>query len=410
MARVLLRCRTVVWWSMASVILKRGREDSLVRRHPWVFSGAIARIDGSPTSGETVEVLTSDGVVCGRGAYSPRSEITVRIWTFDPDEQVDETFFRARLARAIGARQPPQNEWGMAARRLVYAESDGLPGLIVDRYADYVVCQFLAAGAEYWKTTIVALLQDLAPNKGLYERSDVAVRDKEGLPKRSGVLAGEAPPDLLEIQEGPHRFLVDVKAGHKTGFYLDQRDNRPRAAEYMREAEVLDGFAYTGGFSVAALSAGAAHATVLDSSAGALALARRNLDLNGIDPSRSHTEEADAFTLLRQYRDRNRRFDAIVLDPPKFAGSGRSVERACRGYKDINLLACKLLRSGGVLVTFSCSQHVSADLFQKTIAYAALDAGREVQIIHWLRQASDHPTALHFPEAEYLKGLICRVW
>jgi 23S rRNA (cytosine1962-C5)-methyltransferase len=395
---------------MASITLKAGRKKSLVCRHPWIFSGSIAKIDGVPGGGETLDILASDGSLCGRGAYSPRSQISVRVWTFNPEEEVSHAFLRDRLARAIRSRHPDQEKWHDACGRLVHAESDGFPGLIVDRYADFLVCQFLSAGAEYWRDTAVAALRELAPCKGIYERSDTNARDKEGLPRRTGVMAGQPPPDLIEIREGQCRFLVDVKRGHKTGFYLDQRDNRVRAGKYLRDADVLDCFAYTGGFSVVALKEGAAHVTGVDSSAGALDLARRNLVLNGMDISSVELREGDVFSVLRFYRDSGRRFDAIILDPPKFAASQSEVERACRGYKDINMLACKLLRSGGVLITFSCSQRVSVELFQRTVAYAALDAKRDVQILEWLHQASDHVTALSFAEGNYLKGLICRVW
>ncbi|MFH1243470.1 MAG: class I SAM-dependent methyltransferase [Pseudomonadota bacterium] len=395
---------------MTSITLKEGREESLLRRHPWIFSGAISRVDGVLRTGETVAILTSDGRLCGRGAFSPYSQIAVRVWTFNPEEEVSEAFLRNRLARAISSRHPQQEKHNEDCGRLVYAESDGFPGLIVDRYADFLVCQFLAAGAEFWKDTIVALLEELSPCRGIYERSDTNTRDKEGLPRCTGILRGQTPPDLVEIREGRRCFLVDIKRGHKTGFYLDQRDNRLRAAEYMRDAEVLDCFAYTGGFSVVALKAGAAQVISVDSSSGALDLAQRNISLNRIDASQVELKEDDVFTLLRRYRDSRRQFDVIILDPPKFAASRLSVERACRGYKDINMLACKLLRPGGVLITFSCSQHVSLDLFQKTVAYAAIDAKRDVQTLEWLHQASDHATALNFPEGNYLKGMICRVW
>jgi 23S rRNA (cytosine1962-C5)-methyltransferase len=393
----------------ASVILKSGREKSIRNRHPWIFSGAIERVEGAPASGETVVIRTHDGGVCGCGAFSPRSQITVRVWTFQPDEDVSEAFFRTRLERAIALRRSAPAEGIASCGRQVYAESDGLPGLIVDRYGDYLVCQFLSAGAEYWKNTIRDILWDLIPVKGIYERSDVAARGKEGLPQTSGLLMGKEPPDLIEISENFCRFLVDVRQGHKTGFYFDQCDNRRSAAAYLDHSEILDGFAYTGAFTVASLKAGAAAATVVDSSAKSVALARRNIALNHLDETSVFVEEGDVFTLLRRYRKEGRAFDAVILDPPKFALSARDVKKACRAYKDINLAALKLLRPGGILITFSCSHHVGSDLFQKTVAYAALDARREVQIVRRLHQAADHPVSLNFPEGEYLKGLICRV-
>ncbi|HBH61133.1 MAG TPA: 23S rRNA (cytosine(1962)-C(5))-methyltransferase RlmI [Nitrospiraceae bacterium] len=395
---------------MASVILKAQREKSVLRRHPWIFSGAIAKIHGSPQTGETVDILAKDGKWCGRGAFSPRSQITVRVWTVNPDEEVSPALFRSRLKHAVESRLPLLEKYDTNACRLVNSESDGIPGLIVDRYRDFLVCQFLAAGAEYWKQTIVNQLAELVPTVGIYERSDVTVREKEGLPKLTGVLSGQDPPELVEIREGVYRFLVDIRHGHKTGFYLDQRDNRAFVHEYAGNSEVLNCFSYTGGFTVAALKGGATGVINIESSADSLELGLRNIRLNGLDMAKVKNMEGDVFTIMRQYRDSDRRFEAIILDPPKFAGSRGQLMRACRGYKDINLLAMKLLRPGGILITFSCSGLLDKDLFQKIVADASLDAGRESQIIRWLSQATDHPTSLYFPEGSYLKGLICRVW
>ena len=396
---------------MKSIILKPKREKNLLRRHPWIFSGAVAEVRGQPQPGETVEILSANGTWCGRGAYSPRSQIAVRLWTFAPDEAIDDAFFRSRLARALTARQAQMNTDGpLAVCRLVNAEADGLPGLIVDRYADFLVCQIQATGPEYWREAIVRGLRELLPAFSIYERSDARVRDKEGLPARVGILAGREPDDLIEITEGRCRFLVDIKTGHKTGFYLDQRPNRAMASEYATGNAVLNCFAYTGGFAVACAMAGAAEITNIETSAAALDLCRRNLELNGIDHARIDNVEGDVFVVLRQYRDAGRQFDLIILDPPKFAESRHQLERASRGYKDINLLAFKLLRPGGILFTFSCSGLLDRDLFQKIVAGAALDAGRDAQIVRWLTQGPDHPSALHFPEGGYLKGLACRVW
>ncbi|RJR15878.1 MAG: 23S rRNA (cytosine(1962)-C(5))-methyltransferase RlmI [Nitrospiraceae bacterium] len=395
---------------MISVVLKPQREKSLLRRHPWVFSGAIAKIHGSPQPGETVDIVASDGKWCGSGAFSPHSQITVRIWTFDRDEEVSPSLFRSRLQRAVKSRLHLLEKYATNACRLVNSESDFLPGLIVDQYSDFLVCQFLSAGAEYWKQTIVGQLSALIPNKGIYERSDVNAREKEGLPEHTGLLCGQEPPELVEIREGLNRFLVDIRYGHKTGFYLDQRDNRTIVTEYAGNSEILNCFSYTGGFAVAALKGGSAGITNIDSSADALKIGLQNIILNGLDDAKVINMEGDVFTVMRQYRDSNRRFDSIILDPPKFAASRGQLMRACRGYKDINLLAIKLLRPGGILFTFSCSGLVDKDLFQKIVADAALDAGRESQIIRWLHQATDHPTSLNFPEGSYLKGLLCRVW
>jgi 23S rRNA (cytosine1962-C5)-methyltransferase len=393
---------------MKAIILKRGREKSILRKHPWIFSGAIAKVEGHPKFGETVDVLAAEGALLARGAYSPQSQITVRIWTFDPREDVSAELFANRLARAIEARRSLLSMDGPVGLRLVNAESDCLPGIIIDRYGEFLVVQFLSAGAEYWKSVVTETLVRLLPSSGLYERSDVDVREKEGLPKLAGVLAGQEPPDLIEIREGPCRFLVDVKRGHKTGFYLDQRENRALIAGYAPGAEMLNCFAYTGAFGVAALMAGATRVTNLESSASALDLALRNAELNGLDESSMKNVGGDAFTVLRRWRDEGREFDLIVLDPPKFADSQSHLLRASRGYKDINLLAFRLLKPGGVLFTFSCSGLVTSELFQKIVADAALDAGCDAQIIRRLAQGADHPTLLSFPEGSYLKGLVVR--
>ena len=378
-----------------------------MRRHPWIFSEAIKHIDGKPKPGETVDVLAANGAFLGRGAYSPDSQIVVRIWSFESSTQISTQFFREKLAGAVSLRERISIKSN--ACRLVNAESDGLPGLIVDRYGGFVVCQFLARGPEFWKKEIVAVLKDLTSAKGIYERSDVDVREKEGLPSATGVLEGIDPPDLIEIHEGENRFLVDIKHGHKTGFYLDQRDNRECVSEYTKGAEVLNCFAYTGGFGVYAARGEAAHITNIDSSADVLALAGKNNELNGLCPDKIENIEGDVFQLLRKYRDSRKQFDVIVLDPPKFVSSKNQLDHASRGYKDINLLAFKLLKSGGFLFTFSCSGLMPTELFQKIVSDSALDAGREARIVRRLGQAEDHPTALNFPEGSYLKGLVCEV-
>jgi 23S rRNA (cytosine1962-C5)-methyltransferase len=398
---------------MPTITLKPGREKSLLRRHPWVFSGAIARLEGEAATGDTVLVEDAQHQPLGWGAYSPRSQIAVRMWTFDPDQAVDESLLAERLSRAAAGRDRLARRSDLNAYRLIYAESDGLPGVVVDRYGDFLVCQFLSAGAEKWKPALTGLLAGMtiggAAPRGLYERSDVDVREKEGLPPMSGVLAGAAPPETLVIDEYGCRFQVQVAHGHKTGFYLDQRDNRLRLSELADGRDVLNAFAYTGAFGVWALRGGARHVVNLESSQPALDLGRANIALNGLDDTKVEDVAGDAFRVLRLFRDSRREFDLIVLDPPKFADSRSQLERATRGYKDINLLALKLLRPGGILMTFSCSGLVTPELFQQVVAGAALDARRDVQVIGRLSQASDHPIALNFPEGEYLKGLLCRV-
>jgi len=410
---------------MASLTLKPGREKSLLRHHPWIFSGAIDRLDGNPASGETVELFAADGLFLARAAYSPSSQIRARVWTFDPSEAVDEHLFRHRLKRTLAARMqlssPASNDprLSTSAYRLVNAESDGLPGLIVDRYADILVLQSLTAGTEYWKETIADLLLELTGLTTIYERSDADVRQLEGLPPKSGVLRNSAnrnssPITNTELQitstfitEHGRKFKVDLAHGHKTGFYLDQRLNRQQVCELAEGRAVLDCFCYTGGFTVNALAGGAKSVLSVDASAEALALCRENVILNALPADHHVTLEGDVFQLLRKFRDEARSFDLIILDPPKFAPTAAQVDKAARGYKDINLLAFKLLRPGGILVTFSCSGGIDAGLFQKIIASAALDACVEAQIVEHLSQAPDHPVALNFPEGAYLKGLVC---
>ncbi|HPG39101.1 MAG TPA: class I SAM-dependent methyltransferase [bacterium] len=393
------------------IILKPQHEHIVKRRHPWIFSGAIARSEGEPGFGETVDILSAKNEWLARGAWSPHSQIRLRVWSFNPDDAINAGFLKAKLDRSISCRREILASGAASACRLVNAEADGLPGLIVDRYNEFLVCQFLAAGVVYWQESIIQLLHELLPDiAGIYERSDAEVRAREGLESKCGLLWGSAPPETLEIQEGPLRFLVDVSNGHKTGFYLDQRENRAALAEFCKGKQVLNCFSYTGGFGLWALYGGAAQVTNIDSSAPALELLRRNVQLNGFAAERTTLREADVFTYLRTCRDSRQEFDVIILDPPKFAQSERQMDKAARAYKDINLLALKLLRPGGILFTFSCSGHIGRDLFQKIIAGATLDSGRDVHIIRQLGQAGDHPIALNFPEGEYLKGLVCRVW
>jgi 23S rRNA (cytosine1962-C5)-methyltransferase len=393
----------------AVLVLKSGREKSLLRRHPWIFSGAVAFIQGTPEAGETIEVRDSDGRFLARGAYSPSSQIRARVWTWDEAEHIDEAFFQARLQQAILARQelaiyPPDN-----ALRLVHGESDRLPGFILDRYGGTLVAQFLSAGSERWRDLLTELVIQITNAEGLYERSEVDARRLEGLPVRFGTVQGVPPPERILIHENGLRFQVDVYQGHKTGFYLDQRENRLRVRSLAKNRQVLDCFCYSGGFTANALLGGAESVLALDSSKPALDQLREHLALNDLPAERVEVQEGDVFQALRGFRDRRRVFDMIILDPPKFAQTAAQAQRAARGYKDINLLAFKLLKPGGLLVTFSCSGGISEDLFQKIVAGAALDAGVHAQIIERLSQASDHPVGLNFPEGAYLKGLVLRV-
>ncbi len=398
---------------MQAVILKAGREKSLLRRHPWIFSGAIHHADETIAPGETVDLLSFDGQFLARAAYSPSSQIRARVWTFD-NEPVDADFFRKRIRTAIQSR----DVWGLRREtdsyRLIYAESDDLPGLIVDRYGDVLVLQSLTTGSEFWKETFADILLEETGLLTLFERSDADVRGLEGLEPQVGLLRDNIPQLSRNIPRGPitiheHNLLFNVNfaGGHKTGFYLDQRRNRLRVRALAKDLDVLDCFCYTGGFTVNALSGGAKSVLSVDSSADALALCQENIALNQLSLERHSAIEGDVFHLLRRFRDEGRSFDMIILDPPKFAPTAAQAEKAARGYKDINLFALKLLRPSGRLVTFSCSGGIDVGLFQKIIAGAALDAGVEAQIVEHLSQAVDHPVALNFPEAAYLKGFIC---
>lgn len=397
---------------MHKLILKPGKEKSLLRCHPWVFSGAVERVKGDPQPGDTVEISSSEGAFLGHGAISPQSQIRARVWSWNEGEMIDRRFFLRRLRSAIEARKcAGLGDGGNNALRLVHGESDGLPGLVVDRYADTLVMQVLACGAEHWREPVADILVELTGCQRIYERSDAEVRELEGLLPRCGVVRGAEPPEAIEIIEGgerPRRFWVDVRHGQKTGFYLDQRDNRSIVENFAADKEVLNCFCYTGGFTVSALAGGAKAVLSVDSSAEALALARRNLQLNGFSGTQAEWIEGDVFKTLRLLRDQGRKFDLIVLDPPKFAPTAALAEKAARAYKDINLLGLKLLRPGGRLATFSCSGGVSADLFQKIVAGAAVDANAQARIEMRLAAAKDHPVLLSFPEGEYLKGLVLR--
>jgi 23S rRNA (cytosine1962-C5)-methyltransferase len=443
----------------ATLILKQGRDRPVHNRHPWVFSGAIERVRGAAQPGDLVTVADHRGTTLATAYYNPQSQIPARILSWNPAEAIDDAFWRDRLARAVRGRAllglgrelgsrgaeergstedtndrqlttEPLNTDPLTtdlltadllttdhrplttAYRLVNAEADGLPGLVVDRYGDYLVMQCLTLGVDRRKEMLAGLLVELLNPAGILERSDVDVRGKEGLSSVVELRHGQPPPPEVSIRENGHAFLVDVWGGHKTGFYLDQRDNRAAVArpEFMAGGEVLNVFAYTGAFGVYAAAAGARHITQVDSSAPALEMAERAMQRNGYERPDDEYIAGDAFEVLRYYREEGRQFDAVILDPPKFAHSQGQVERACRGYKDLNWLALRLLRPGGTLITFSCSGLVGADLFQKVVFGAAIDAGRDVQILRHLGQSVDHPVLLSFPESAYLKGLLCRVW
>ena len=390
--------------AMKTIRLKEGKERSLLRRHPWIFDGAIAR--GAADAGETVRVESHAGQFLAWAAFSPTSKIRARAWSFDEAQRIDASFFIARIEESIRARS--RFDIKSDGFRLIHGESDGLPGLVVDRYADTLVAQFSSCGSERWKREIVAALLEQTGLTRLYERSDASVRALEGLPEATGWLSGSGDTGIT-ITEHDWKLSLDVAEGHKTGFYLDQRDNRKKFADTTRRLQfqrVLNCYCYTGGFTVAALRGGAAHVTSIDSSAPALERAKTNVALNGFDASRTTMLDADVNASLRQYIREGRTFDAIVLDPPKFAPTVAHAERAARAYKDINRLALSILEPGGVLFTYSCSGGISADLFHKIVASAGSDAGVDAFISERLGGAPDHPMTVAFPEGEYLKGLI----
>ena len=393
------------------VVLNPKRDYATIHRHPWIFSGAVRAVEGEPAPGETVAVANAKGDILGWGSYSSSSQIRVRMLSFDASHAPDAEFVTGLVAAAIGRRADFWVNGYTNAFRLVHGESDGLPGVVADWYAGWVVVQLASAGAVFWQDTLVQALMSFVPGcRGVYSRSDVDSRAREGLPVEgaTGLLSGEEPPETIEIHEGNIRYLVDVRHGHKTGFYLDQRDARAIVGALANGTEMLNCFAYTGGFGLAARAAGALSVTQLDISSAALALAKRNEALDHLCGTKMEYVEADVFKQLRLYRDQGRQFDLIVLDPPKFADTKGQLMRATRGYKDINLLAMKLLRPNGVLATFSCSGAVSPELFETVCREAAFDAKRSFQIVARTRQAADHPVGLFFPEGLYLKGLVLR--
>ncbi len=412
---------------MKKIILKDGREKSLLRRHLWIFSGAIGRVEGAPADGDTVQIHSAQGAFLAHAAYNSKSQITARVWSWREADTINADFLRRKISQALKMRydllplsltlsprergllpSPSGRGAGGEGTRLIHAESDGLPGLVVDQYGEVLAMQIGSAGAERWRDTCADILQELCNPVCIYERSDSDSRALEGLPQRNGVLRGSLS-ESLTIEEHGLRFAVDVAHGQKTGFYLDQRDNRALTGTLAQDKDVLNCFCYSGGFSLYALRGGAKSVLSIDSSEEALQLAQRNVELNKLDGSRAEWQCADVFTALRKLRDQNRKFDLIILDPPKFAPTAAFAEKAARGYKDINLLGFKLLRPGGLLCTYSCSGGISDDLFQKIIAGAALDAGVDAQIVYKLHAAPDHPVLLSFPEGAYLKGLVLRV-
>lgn len=392
------------------LILQETREKSLKRLHPWIFSKAVKSVSGKPSDGQTVEVISSKGEWLGYAAYSAQSQIRARVWSFNKDEIVDDAFFLQRITRAWQLRTELFDLNQTTGLRVVAAESDGLPGVTIDKYNDVLVCQLLSAGADAWRDAIVTALKTLFPEHSIYERSDVDVRKKEGLQPVTGWLHLPRQSGEVIIKEHGMSLLVDVVQGHKTGFYLDQRASRAAAKRYANAKSVLNCFSYTGTFGVAALQGGALSVTNADLSELALSTARKNAELNQLDLSKLDNVKFDVFKLLRQYREQGKQFDMVILDPPKFAESKAQLPGACRGYKDINMVAMQIVKPGGLLLTFSCSGLMDDSLFQKIVADAAIDARRDCLFIEKLTQDSDHPIASFYPEGSYLKGLVCKIY
>ncbi|NOI23345.1 class I SAM-dependent methyltransferase [Vibrio mediterranei] len=392
-----------------AIHLVKGRDKSLRRKHPWIFSRGISHVDGQPSLGETVDVFASNGEWLAKAAYSPNSQIRARVWSFEKQD-IDVSFFVSRINQAQLLREDIIERDGLTGYRLIAAESDGLPGITIDRYENFLVCQLLSAGAEFQKDSLVEALTQCFPECSIYERSDVSVRKKEGLKERTGVLHGEIPSKPVVIEENGVKISVDIINGHKTGFYLDQRDSRYQAQKYVKDKEVLNCFSYTGGFGLYALKGGAKRVINADVSQLALDTAKHNAELNGFtEKKKAVFLNADVFKLLREYRDQGTKFDVVIMDPPKFAESKAQLNGACRGYKDINMLAMQILKPGGTLLTYSCSGLMDGALFQKIIADAAVDANRSVKFVERFEQAADHPTDTAYPEGFYLKGFACKV-
>lgn len=397
--------------NIPTLILKPGKERALLRRHPWVYSTGVANVKGKPQSGDTIKIVDNKGNFLAWGAYSPESALRARCWSFNEQDVINEEWIRARVFEAIRARDNLKSRTN--AIRLIFGEADFLPGLIVDQYDTQLVTQFQAAGVEKWRPEIGKALTDATGFTQVFDRSDAATRAREGLPERKEVLEGEEPPEKIQIDEDGILYGVDVRMGHKTGFYVDQRDNRRLArqlAETFRKVHgrgmrALNCFCYTGGFSLALAKGGAEEVISIDSSADALEMAKSNAKLNGFNESQMKWVEANVFEQLRKYRDAGEKFDLVILDPPKFASSHHHVEKAARAYKDINLNGLRVLNEGGQLLTFSCSGAIDVDLFQKIVAGAVIDAKTDAWMISRLGAGSDHPLLMTHPEGEYLKGL-----
>jgi len=395
---------------MIDVLLKKGKEKAVLHRHPWVFSGAIEKVKGKPANGEVVRLTDAKGTFLAYGFYNDQSRVAVRLLEWDESVTIDDSWYRARVAQAVKSRANILADKTTDTCRLIFSEADYLPGLIVDKYADYLSVQILTSGMEQVMAVIIDELQKLLNPKGIFDKSDTSSRAHEGLGESFGVLAGSPPPELVMVTENGITYGINIAEGQKSGFYCDQRDNRRVLAGYVKDKTVLDCFCYTGGFTLNSLKQGASFVTSVDSSALAIETLDQNIGLNKLDAAKQTSVKSDVNNQLRKFRDEGAKFDVIVLDPPKYAPSRGALDRASRAYKDLNRLAMLLLNEGGLLATYSCSGAMNMETFKQVLAWAALDAGKQVQFIHQFCQPEDHPVRSSFPEGEYLKGLLCRVW
>ncbi|KIO77056.1 pseudouridine synthase [Pedobacter lusitanus] len=394
---------------MIDVVLKKGKEKAVHQKHPWIFSGAIDKVKGNPLNGEVIRVLAADQSFLGYGYYNGQSRVAVRLLEWEEDNIIDKAWYHSRLKNAIASRAHLLSDLETNTCRLVFSEADYLPGLIVDKYADYLSLQILSAGMENVKAELIEILIAELNPVGIFDKSDANARTHENLEVSQGLLWGATPPEFIEVKENGVRYHINIADGQKSGFYCDQRDNREILAAYTKDKEVLDCFCYSGGFTLNSLKHGAKHVTSVDSSALAIETLKHNLGLNGFMEHQQTSIQSDVNKQLRSFKEDGKTFDVIILDPPKYAPSRSALDRAARAYKDLNRLGMLLLKSGGILATYSCSGAVDLETFKQIIAWAALDAGREVQIIKQFHQPEDHPIRISFPEGEYLKGLLLRV-
>ncbi|MFN0291384.1 class I SAM-dependent rRNA methyltransferase [Pedobacter helvus] len=394
---------------MVEIKLKKGKDKAVNQRHPWVFSGALDKIKGKPENGDVIRLLDANNDFLAYGYYNDQSRVAVRLLEWDENIGVDQAWYEQKIKTAIAGRAHLLADNDTTAARLIFSEADFLPGLIVDQYADFLSVQILSSGIEKAKDIIIAVLVELLQPKGIFDRSDATARTHEGITAENGLLWGEAPAEFIEVKENGIKYHINIAEGQKSGFYCDQRDNRKLLASYTKGKSVLDCFSYSGGFSLNAFAQGAAEVTSVDSSALAIETLKQNIAINKFDENKHIAIQSDVNKQLRQFNDEGKKFDVVVLDPPKYAPSRSALDRAARAYKDLNRRGLLLLESGGLLATFSCSGAVDIDTFKQIIAWAALDAGKEVQVIYQFCQPEDHPVRLSFPEGEYLKGLLVRV-